>query len=221
MAQVLDDLSDLTLTIGTELVEVEPISYKVCSKTLARASPVLKRMLYGNFVEAKPEDGEWLVKLPEDDPKAFGTILKTVHGQFDAELEPMTLEALHAVATIADKYDLARALASRVFFWRDSLVALLDASCIRPFELSSGWGLPQLLQALWVSWVFGDTESVERCMYCLGIHAKATDQGQIELDESSDQIGVFGMSRTLLTYNHSASTSASETVLTGQTTRST
>ncbi|KAB5545489.1 hypothetical protein GE09DRAFT_1060951 [Coniochaeta sp. 2T2.1] len=70
---------DLRLEVGPE-----EATYVVCSRTLSRASPVFKAMLYGSFAEAKPADPKktWIVKLPEDDPPALATLLNIMYGAF-------------------------------------------------------------------------------------------------------------------------------------------
>ncbi|KAI0477142.1 hypothetical protein GGR56DRAFT_691413 [Xylariaceae sp. FL0804] len=86
------------------------VVFVVCSRALARASPVWKRMLYGGFAESQRRPasldssssssfdatttttttttsgggggGHWTVELPEDDAGAMATLLHIVHGRF-------------------------------------------------------------------------------------------------------------------------------------------
>lgn len=120
---VFDELADLRLDVGKY-----PTSYMVCSKAMARASPAFKGMLYSSFAESKPSSGEWVVHLPDDDPRAFAIILDILHARTDKV--PMNLQAfgspkpapcpsalLYHLAVIADKYCLVHLLRPWVNSW--------------------------------------------------------------------------------------------------------
>ncbi|KAB5545680.1 hypothetical protein GE09DRAFT_1224637 [Coniochaeta sp. 2T2.1] len=71
-----DSMGDLILRIGTP-----PTSCEVCSRTVARSSPVFKSMLdKGFWVESKPDDGDWVVNLPADNIVGFSILLLILHG---------------------------------------------------------------------------------------------------------------------------------------------
>lgn len=72
-----DPNGDLRLVIGEQKAESV-----VCSRSLARASPIFNKMLYGAFSESKPVEGDWHVELPEDDPYALCFLLNIIHGPF-------------------------------------------------------------------------------------------------------------------------------------------
>ncbi|KAF9876418.1 hypothetical protein CkaCkLH20_06361 [Colletotrichum karsti] len=77
---VFDELGDLRLQVGAALAGVPAATFLVCSRTMARASPVFKKMLYGGFAESKPTDGsDWVVDLPEDHPRQIRHILHIAH----------------------------------------------------------------------------------------------------------------------------------------------
>ncbi|KAI1388136.1 uncharacterized protein F4822DRAFT_430892 [Hypoxylon trugodes] len=80
---VIDPDGDLCLTVGRR----NAITFIVCPKALARASPVWKKLLYGGFAESVQPDkagGEkWTVALPDDDPKILRVILDIIHYHFD------------------------------------------------------------------------------------------------------------------------------------------
>ena len=74
---VMDPDGDLILLVGCETQSPEQ-EVLVCSRSMRRASPVWKKMLYGNFKEAKPAQGQWTVSLPDDEPEPMLTILHAV-----------------------------------------------------------------------------------------------------------------------------------------------
>jgi hypothetical protein len=104
-----DEFGDLRLDIGKSST-----SYTVCSKAMARSSPAFRSMLYGGFKETRPAVGDWIVRLPEEEPDAFAIILNVVHGRTDRVPRDFTdggkdsnnrgATLLYNVARIADKY---------------------------------------------------------------------------------------------------------------------
>ncbi|KAK8029766.1 nuclear pore protein [Apiospora rasikravindrae] len=138
---------------GTETTEQKhehdlSVTFRVCSRTLARSSPVWKKMLYGGFAESRPKGDHWMVELPDDDAGAIEFFLYAIHARFDsvpAFDHTPELEDLDAVAVIADKYDLVRFLRPWARTWIASL-----AGRIKP-----GHDLRTLQRYLWISWVLG------------------------------------------------------------------
>ncbi|KAI0450809.1 hypothetical protein F5B21DRAFT_507792 [Xylaria acuta] len=70
-------------------------------------------LLYGGFAESRPSDAspaeDWVVALPDDNPKAMAIILNIIHSRF--ELVPRTTnlistEDLYQLTVLTDKYDL-------------------------------------------------------------------------------------------------------------------
>jgi hypothetical protein len=133
---------DLHLEVGPR-----EVTYVVCSRALSRASPVFKRMLSDDFAEAKPAHGDWVVKLPEDDPAALELLLNAIHGCFDKVPEKLLVPTLYAVATLADKYLLTRILRPWAGTW------LKHARK----DLHDDYSCAFLGLGLWIAWVFGDS----------------------------------------------------------------
>lgn len=75
-----DRLGDLQLLIGAD--GPDQALFTVCSRALSRASPVFNTMLNGPWAEKRPDIGNWVVKLPEDSPKAFRIVLNILHFRF-------------------------------------------------------------------------------------------------------------------------------------------
>lgn len=107
---VLDDLGDLRLEVGEHKK-----AFIVCSRAMARSSPVFRSMLYGGYAESKPTEGQWVVHLPEDNDMAFAVILNIIHlrmtqvpmllpGTDRAPLSEDSDILLHHLAVLADKY---------------------------------------------------------------------------------------------------------------------
>ncbi|KAK1984490.1 hypothetical protein LZ30DRAFT_747861 [Colletotrichum cereale] len=105
---ILDARGDLYLKVGED-VEKEPKTYLVCSKALARASPVFEKMLYGSFTESRPTDQHWTVELPEDHQEPTELLLHIAHGRFDEVPEQLEFLRLYYFLAVVDKYDAAGA----------------------------------------------------------------------------------------------------------------
>ncbi|KAF9878375.1 hypothetical protein CkaCkLH20_03867 [Colletotrichum karsti] len=101
---VVDQDGDLRLRVGSAPNRVA--TFVICSKTVGRVSPVFKRMLFGNFAEARPaNDEEWVVELPDDDSNTFEIYLNIIHGWFDKVPNKLNVRKLASLLTVADKYD--------------------------------------------------------------------------------------------------------------------
>lgn len=125
-----------------------PTTFRVCSRTLARSSPVWKKMLYGGFAESKPKDGDWIVELPDDDVPAMEFFLSAIHARFD-KVPPFDLKPdflwLYEVSVIADKYDIVHLLRP----WAKAWIKYLNS---RVSDASADLSLEH---CLWISWILG------------------------------------------------------------------
>lgn len=112
-----DEDGDLLLMVGTERLGQEG-HFKVCSATLRRSSVVLKAMLFGgHWAESKPAKGEWIVKLPEDNPSAIGALLAIAHGRFELVPHPMEIDTLYEIIVVCDKYAMMHLLRPWIKNW--------------------------------------------------------------------------------------------------------
>lgn len=133
---VLDADGDLLLKVGTTKCTAMPtfargphfhdvaFTFRVCSRTLARASPVWKRMLFGGFAESKPNEGDWIVGLPDDSPEAMSTLLGILYAKFDGVPllnHLITTKDLFNITVLTDKYDLTHILRPWAKVWLDCL----------------------------------------------------------------------------------------------------
>lgn len=105
--EVFDARGDLKLIVGADKV-----AFKVCSRALARSSPVWEALLYGPFAEGKAQQhgGDWEIPLPEDRPEALRILIAAVHRGADDLPRQIGHEQLLRLTVIADKYDMTGSL---------------------------------------------------------------------------------------------------------------
>lgn len=132
-----DPDGELYLEVGPEKVV-----YVVCPRSLARASPVSKRMLYGGFAEAKPATGDWRVPLPEDNPEALELLLNIIHGHFAEIPDEIDEIELYEAAVLTNKYDLTHIVRPWAQPWLADLKLQMDIPAHR----------------IWIAWELGDQE---------------------------------------------------------------
>ncbi|KAK4210511.1 hypothetical protein QBC37DRAFT_448113 [Rhypophila decipiens] len=64
-------------------------------------------MLQGPYIEARPEEGDWVVILPGDNPEGAKVVLNVIHHRpANPNIKDSGLKKLHAILTFAQKYDL-------------------------------------------------------------------------------------------------------------------
>lgn len=137
-----DDEGDLRLEVGEGEAKR---TFVVCSRALARASKPLRAMLYGPFAESESRkiDPNWTVQLPEDLPEAFATILRIVHGQFEAVPDEIDRDELYQITVLTDKYNMTDILQP----WAQKWITNLDSQ-----DRVSQEGDEVML---WISWELG------------------------------------------------------------------
>ncbi|KAJ1324124.1 BTB/POZ domain-containing protein [Microdochium nivale] len=112
---ILDPRGDLWLhTRGLSASGISEASrFRVCSRAVARASPVFDKMLFGAFAEGSnyQEKGqEWVVELPDDPTAAMRPLLHIVHSQYQHMksvngTHGETVNNLYDLMVAVDKYD--------------------------------------------------------------------------------------------------------------------
>lgn len=116
-AERFDKNGDLTIIVGEGDGKRE---FLVCSRSLARASPVFQKMLFGCFREARslqdPLDA-WVVPLPEDSADAAELVLSIVHGHFHEVPYSLPATHLHSVLVFTDKYDMIQTIGPWIDKW--------------------------------------------------------------------------------------------------------
>src|SRR5690606_8868525 len=110
---VFDPDGDLNLRAATT-------TFKVCSATLRRSSPVWKAMLFGPWKESKPTKNtgkKWLIELPEDPPTALKIVLAILHTQVDAVPSAVDVPVFADILVLTDKYDMRKIIWPWIFEW--------------------------------------------------------------------------------------------------------
>ncbi|KAB5547310.1 hypothetical protein GE09DRAFT_1288957 [Coniochaeta sp. 2T2.1] len=136
---------------------------------MARSSRAFRTMLFGGFAESKPDTGEWVVRLSEDDARGFEILLHIIHGRVDrvpvdmvAGRENFRDDAssnqairdgsafLYEVLRMADKYCILHLLRPWINRWLKPWRE--DEVCMGLF---SG-------EVLWAAWMVGDETVVRK-----------------------------------------------------------
>ncbi|KAH7123002.1 hypothetical protein EDB81DRAFT_665774 [Dactylonectria macrodidyma] len=148
-----DPHGDVKLQVGPR-EDSGQIMFTVCSRTLARVSPVFERMLFGNFAESRPNTlnskNEWIVKLPADKAGPLALFMYISHGHLHRIPKKLSIDKLYDLTTLTNYYDSTRILGPWVHSWMDFV-----EDDVRNSKAS-------LSKALWVSWEFGHRELFER-----------------------------------------------------------
>ncbi|KAM3492026.1 hypothetical protein MY3957_004684 [Beauveria namnaoensis] len=148
-----DRRGDVTLQVGRDCETKDnfwqPAEFLVCSRTLARASPVFDRMLYGPYIEAmgnKTDATGWTVALPEDKPAPMQVFLNIAHARFDLVPLILSVDSLYDLAVLTNYYDATPLLLPWIGAWMASLAEISqDANEIQ-------------YKMLWIAWEFGRKE---------------------------------------------------------------
>lgn len=161
---IVDPDGDLCLVVGDK----KGSAFVVCSKTVARASPVWKKLLYGEFAESlqpsKDSGEEWTVRLPDDNPGSMKVLLNIIHSRFDQvpikvdmsnictiDGEQITFSDLFLLTVLTDKYDLTRNLRPWATTWLEDVRAATTHNL--KFSMTS------MDHLCWIAWELGDEGS--------------------------------------------------------------
>ncbi|KAK4158454.1 nuclear pore protein-like protein [Chaetomidium leptoderma] len=158
----MDPRGDLKLRVGTEQEEENDSKpslrcFLVCSRTLARVSPVFDRMLNGSFAEAKqPQDDgkdcqQWVVNLPDDKPSAMELFLDIAHGHLQKAPRALSMHELYDLTALTHFYDATPILVPWIRPW---IHTLRDATS-GPDDSDA---VPKMI---WISWVLGHRQMFE------------------------------------------------------------
>ncbi|KAI3324107.1 hypothetical protein HD806DRAFT_494136 [Xylariaceae sp. AK1471] len=170
----LDPDGDLYLEVG----EFPTVSFIVCSRTLARSSPVWNRMLNGEFLESKkpgPQDtsSKWTIKFPKDNATAMAVLLSIVHGRFDVVPSyegPIDTKDLYDISVLTDKYLMTHALRPWARGWWRSTQCSSECPGLSIRE-------QHCHERLWISWELGDKASFKEIANFLLLNSSASTQG--------------------------------------------
>ncbi|KAK4178073.1 nuclear pore protein-like protein [Triangularia setosa] len=143
----IDPRGDLKLRVGTTQKDEDnqPRCYLVCSRTLARVSPVFDRMINGSFAEAKPKDTEhWTIDLPEDNPSTLELFLNIAHGHLRKVPPALSLHELYDLTALTHFYDATKILVPWIRPWTKAL-----------HDATSGPDVAAVPKLIWIGWELG------------------------------------------------------------------
>ncbi|OIW30062.1 hypothetical protein CONLIGDRAFT_669810 [Coniochaeta ligniaria NRRL 30616] len=153
------------------------VSWRVCSKALARASPIFKRMLYGSFAESKPAAGKWVVTLNERDYHSLDIVMNIIHGNYHRVPKDLfdcrclcgglfEYDHLYYIARVVDKYDMVHILRPWADVWirgsTDSIESI-HKTAVKKRERGDG-------QLTWIAWVLGDEVLLNHMLDVIFLH---------------------------------------------------
>ncbi|TRX89038.1 hypothetical protein FHL15_010057 [Xylaria flabelliformis] len=171
-----------------------PAVYIVCSKALSRASPVWKTLLYGGFAESKPSSAssasDWVVELPDDDPKAMATILNIIHSRFDLLpriTDLVNLDDLYQLTVLTDKYDLTPLLRPWASIWINSATEKYNSwGCSSTSPVTS-----DLERLLWIAWELGDPDLFSKTSTTLAQCCSIDANGDLQYNTGNKVVALF------------------------------
>lgn len=110
-----DPCGDLTLVVG----EKRNTAFVVCSRAMARASPVFDGMLNGPFMRDKPSDPAFssTITLENDDTEAFLVVLPIIHGQPNLAPAQVDRQLFCNICILVDRYLMAHLLKPFASVW--------------------------------------------------------------------------------------------------------
>ncbi|KAL8406872.1 hypothetical protein RB596_005381 [Gaeumannomyces avenae] len=150
-----DEQGDVSLLVGAPGANDQAI-YTVCSRTLARASPLFDTLLRSSKAD-RQLNGGWTVKLPYDDPQSIRIILSIVHGRFRDVPDSMALGSLHQLCLSLDKYRIAECLGPWAKKWCQT------ARSLGPEDLT----VEGHAQVAWVAYVLGNKSMLQEATQAL------------------------------------------------------
>jgi hypothetical protein len=170
-----DPRGDLTLVIGLADTGRGPSQhFQVCSRTLARTSPVLERMLYGSFSESNAQHKtDWSIDLPEVKPAPFALLAFISHGHFDRVPKAVSTDDLFDLIILTHYYDCTPILAPWAERW---LASIHEPASIRELEM---------YKVLFICQELGDKQTFEITARRLVLESREL----MERDELHEQLG--------------------------------
>lgn len=126
----------------------EVVTFLLSSRHLSLASPVLKTMLSGGWMEGVKVDSKSPYELTAESwsTEAFAMVMNIIHGRWSLVPRTVSLEILAKIAVIVDYYDIREPLQLISSLWMKEFVASsVPTSLCRELVL---WTL--------ISWVFKD-----------------------------------------------------------------
>ena len=158
---------DLTLIVGEEKQRVI-----VCRGTISGVCKAWNTMFTNSkFSEATAPE----VEMPDDDPEAMLIILKIAHLKFDQlPGKKMSLDELHNLATVCDKYDTVAVIRPFLPNWIEAWLELLGQGDSERNERNCAGNE----KFLWVAWVFGYKRQFKNLAKYLQLTISTNEEGR-------------------------------------------
>lgn len=177
-----DPEGDLRLIVGSGSDAQEML---VDSRALCRSTPVFRKMLAGTFAEAKPASGDWVVKLPEDNPNGFVILMDMVHHLYERTPNKPSLQELYDLTVLTDKYDMTRILRSKARLWFNCIAMARMAHFKTPFSMA---------KRLCICWEAGYKEQFSHLVKNVAKQVGVNEEGLLLLQQNT---GVFDYSNIM------------------------
>lgn len=181
--QTFDDNPDLTILVGTSPVA----EFRVSSQAMAGASEAWEAMLYGSFMERKPEAGDWVVSFPEDNWEAFQIALDMINGNSSKVPVKMQLFTMHNLLEFIDKWDLFQMFAPWRQTWSTDLVHYWNVRHQDDLDIDPSVRFGYVLSA---AWMLGEDELIARMLRSLVKHSclDYSSDNQLKLCHDDDKV---------------------------------
>ncbi|KAI8250274.1 hypothetical protein K4K58_010030 [Colletotrichum sp. SAR11_239] len=167
-----DSKGDLHLVVGSDVRDGDPSTFLVCSKALARASPVFDKMLFGPFAESRPstesskQNSAWIVHLPGDEPAHFEVVLNILHCNFKKVAQRLPIPLLSGLVAIADKYDCIEIFRP----WVNEWIPDLEPEGVYEEKLT-----------LHIAWHFGCISTFEYALRAITEQSSISEDGRVSI----------------------------------------
>lgn len=185
----LDERGDKILTVGAERPDPKKtMRFRVCSRALARVSPVMAAMLFGKFSESTQD----AIDLPDDDAETMEILLSIAHSDFApaqkvagiyeencALRNHLLIDDVYKIVLLAEKYLMTAPLRPWAASWIPPLKYFSDndEDCVDIEEYQ------RLEKAMFIACYFGHWEfykdSVEKLVW-LQTRSQAQFTGSLE-----------------------------------------
>ncbi|RYC58276.1 hypothetical protein CHU98_g7940 [Xylaria longipes] len=171
-----------------------PLTFVVCSRTLSRASHIWKALLHGRYAESKPScassASDWVVELPDVNPKALETILNIIHSRFESlprTTDLVSLEDLYQLTLWTYEYDLTAILRPWASVWMKSAREKHES-----WRRNNTSPVTSDLERLsWIASEMGDAALLDSVLRDLAIHCPVDARGNPQNNTGTEIVGLF------------------------------
>ena len=154
--------------------------FVVSSHALAFVSTVFKQMLLGEFTESRPISGApWIVKLPEDNPVPFQSILQMIHHRFYEQPALAAIDRisqLYDITVITDKYTMSHLLIPYAKGWVAEIQRIKTVSDPR-------WK-STLAKIMFIAWELGSEQLFKSSYRALVVNCEGDEWAEFQKENA-------------------------------------